>query len=208
MPTYDWSRCIINFEEVPKGKRILDHFPELAAYPEFVNVMNDNEIKIAIALADEESPIRKIKEPQMRLMALFEFLDIGLKTVVMKEFFDQVLKYKHPSVMAACCRVIQMINNHEYATWWTLNVSFYELQQESVKPRDANTDVSKHVQAKVIITNQMDAIGKKLKDYEARLFGDIKMKQAMVDQELQKIRFFPEQMAEKFPGFNNELSES
>lgn len=198
---YNLSGLLIDFTVVPDRVRLIEHFPELSAYPEFVNVHNDNEIKIAILISDIESPFRKIRDPHMRLKALFEFLDIGLVTGAMKDFYDDVLNYRQPEVMAAACRYIQMLNNHDYSIWWTLNLSFYDLQKESVIQRKVDENVKSYVAAKVAITKEMDLIGEKLKTYEARIFGDVKLKQAIVNQELQKISFFPEKMAQEFQTF-------
>jgi len=202
MSKYDLSRCVIDYTLVPDRTRVLEFYPELSAYPEFKNA-TDNEIKIAISIADINSPFIKIKEPVLRLNALFEFLDIGLKNPKTQELYDQTLNYTHPRVIPACCRVIQIINNHDYAIWWTLNLSFYDLQKESAIPRATNETTAKYVDTKSSITNQMDKIGEKLKTYEARLFNDVKLKQALVDNELKKISFFPEKMAEQFPGYDN-----
>jgi len=200
---YNLSGLLIDFSVVPDRVRLIDHFVELSAYPEFVNVHNDNEIKIAILIADIESPFRKIKEPNMRLKALFEFLGIGLKTAAMQEFYNDVLNYRQKEVMEAACRYIQMLNNHDYSIWWTLNLSFYDLQKESVKQRKDDENVKAYVTAKVAITKEMDIIGEKLKTYEARIFGDVKLKQAIVNQELNKMSFFPEKMAQDFVDFND-----
>lgn len=198
---YDLSKCYIDITRVPNRTRVIEFFIELAAYPEFRDI-SDEEIRIAFLISDIESPFIKIKEPTMRLTALFEFLDIGLKTLPKKELFKQVLDYKHDRIFKACSRVIQLINNHDYAIWWTLNMAFYDLQKESSTPKGTNEDTSKYVATKTAITQQMSKISEQLKTLEARLFGDVKMKQAVVDQELKKISFWPEKMAENFPGFS------
>lgn len=198
---YSMEDCLINFSLCPSGKKLIDHFPELSAFPEFVDVRNDNEIKIAIALADINSPFMKIKDLDMRVTALFEFLDIGLKTPNNKKFFKEVVDYKQKEVIAAACRYIQLQNNHDYASWWSLNMAFYELQRESTRTRGENEDRTKYVSSKVAISNEMDRISAKLKDYEAVLFRDIKMKQAAVEKELIKIYTYPEKYAEKFEGY-------
>lgn len=201
MSTYDLSRCYIDITLIPNRTRIIEQHIELAAYPEFKDI-SDEELRIAFLISDIESPFIKIKEPQMRLIALFEFLDIGLKTPTKKELFKQVLDYKHPRIFLACSRVIQLINNHDYAIWWTLNMAFYDLQKESSTPKGSTESTKSYVDTKTSITNQMSTIGEKLKTLEGRLFGDTKMKQAMIDQELKKISYYPEQMAQTFPGFS------
>lgn len=200
MATFDLSSLLIDFTQAPAGVKVIDHFPELTPYPEFINAF-DNEIKIAILIADIESPFLKIKDNESRLKAIFEFLDIGLMNLKTKELFNSVLNYTHGRVIDACCRYIQIQNNHDFASWWSLNLAFYELQKQSVKTREANEDVTKFVKGKTETSKEMDRIATMLKDYEARLFKDTKMKQKMVEQQLKKISFFPEKMAEDFPGF-------
>lgn len=198
---YDLSGCLVDFTSAPAGVKLTDHFPELSAFEEFVNTVDDNEIRVAIAISDIESPFLKIKENEMRLKALFDFLGIGLKTMKNREFFDEVLNYRHKRVIAACCRHIQRQNNHAFASWWSLNMAFYDLQKESTKPRDKDQDVLKYVNGKAMLAKEMDAIASKLADYEARIFRDTKMKQAIVDMELQKIVTYPEMFAEKHQGY-------
>lgn len=198
---YDMSKCLIDFTTCPSNVRLVEHFPQLSAYPEFKNIFDDNEIRIAIAISDIESPFIKIRENELRLQALFEFLDIGLKTIQKKEFFNQVLEYKHPRIFPACSRYIQMINNHDFASWWMLNVAFYDLHKESIKPREKDQELRSYVRAKSDVAQEMDKISTKLKDYEARLFRDTRMKQAVVELELKKIVTFPEMLAEEFNGF-------
>lgn len=200
---YSFENCLINFTLAPVGVKLINFFPELSAYEEFVNVKTDNDIKIAIALADIDSPFRKIVEPHLRLKALFEFLDIGINKMT-QSYFDSVLNYTNKQVFDAACRYIQMINHHDYAIWWTLNVSFYTLQRSSLKPFVPGEDEIKFVNNKIKITTEMDRIGVKLKEYEARIFGDVKLKQKAVEAELNKIAYYPEQYAEKFPGFKND----
>lgn len=200
MATFDLSPLLIDFSLAAAGEKVLDHFPELSAFPEFVNAF-DNEVKIGILISDIESPFLKIKDNESRLKAIFEFLDIGLMTVKNKEFFNEILNYKHGRVIDVCCRYIQMQNNHDFASWWSLNIAFYELQKLSVETRKAGEDITKFVKGKTEISKDMDRISTMLKDYEARLFKDSKLKQKLVEQQLKKISFFPEKMAEDFPGF-------
>jgi hypothetical protein len=199
---YNFENCLINFTLVPQGVKLIDFFPELSAFPEFVNVKTDNDIKIAIALADIESPFLKIKENEVRLRALFEFLGIDTKSDLVQEYFNTILDYSNSSVYDAACRYIQMINHHDYAIWWTLNLSFYVLQKSSTKPQGKDETDKIFVDNKIKITSEMDRIGEKLKTYEARIFGNARLKQKAVEQELKKITFFPEKFAEVFPGFD------
>lgn len=204
---YNFENCLIDISKVSGKVRMIDFYPELSAYPEFVNVHNDNEIKIAIAISDMQSPFLKIKDPTMRIKSLFEYLDIGLKTKMNQEFFDRVLNYTDPVVFPACGRYIQMLNNHDFAAWWSLNIAYYGLVQESIKPMKADGDARKHATEAAALSNQMDAMATKLKTYELRLFSDARMKQKVVDEQLKKISFFPEKYSERFPGFNKEIQE-
>lgn len=200
MAVFDLSPLLIDFTLVPAKVKIIDHFPELSTFPEFVDA-HENEIKIAICISDIESPFLKIKDNESRLKAIFEFLEIGLMNTKTRELFNDVLNYRHARVIQACCRYIQLQNNHDFASWWSLNLAFYELQKQSVKTRGADEDVAKFVKGKTETSREMDRIATMLKDYEARLFKDVRLKQKLVEQELKKISYFPEKLAENFPGF-------
>lgn len=208
---YDMSNCLIDFTSCPKGVKLVEHFPELSAFEEFTNTFNDNEIRIAIAISDLNSPFLKIKEPDIRIKALFEFLDIGLKTKSNQELFEQVIQYKHSRIIDACCRHIQRQNNHVYASWWTLNIAFYDLQREAAIPRTSGTggkDAITAAKDKSFFAQEMDKIASKLAEYEPRIFKDTKLKQAAVDRELKKLVTFPEKFADTHPGFPNDDADS
>lgn len=197
---YDMSNCLIDFTTCSPGVKLIDQFPELSAFPEFRDA-SDQEIRIGIALADINSPFLKIKDVKMRITALFEFLEIGIKTLTNQELFREVELYKHKRIIPAACRYIQLQNNHDYASWWSLNMAFYELQRESTEPRKESEDRKKYVREKAEISTEMDRISAKLKQYEASLFKDVRMKQAAVEAELQKIYTYPEKHAEVFDGY-------
>lgn len=201
---FDLSNCLVDFTLCPKGVKLTEHFPELTAFEEFTNVLNDNELRIAFAISDLNSPFLKIKEVDIRIKSLFEFLDIGLKTQANRELFDQVVTYRHKRIIDACCRHIQRQNNHVYASWWTLNIAFYDLQREAAMPRKTGSDAVSGAKEKSFFALEMDKVAKKLAEYEPQIFKDFRLKQAAVDRELIKLVTFPEKFAEAHPGFDND----
>lgn len=202
MSAHDFSKCLYDITVVPNKTTVIEFYSELASYQEF-NAINDIEMRIAICISDIESPFIKIKEPRIRLNTIFEFLGINLNELYNQELYSEVLNYSNEKIISACCRLIQQINNHDYSIWWTLNLSFYDLQKESAKPKDDSDTTKNYVSTKIAITTEMNRIGEKLKDLEARLFSDTKLKQRIVDQELRKISLYPERMAQDFQGFHN-----
>jgi hypothetical protein len=199
---YDFSECMIDFTRCPNNERLVKFFPELSVYPEF-NDAEDNLISIAICITDLKSPFIRV-DHQLRLTQIFDFLGMGLKTQKNQELFHNLLFYKHVGLINMCARYLQHFNNHDFTRWWTLNLSYYEIQRAAIEPKMEGEDINKYYTRKMSMQGQMDTMSNKLIEYEERLFDDAKLKQAIHAQKLkEKIHTYPEQFAQQFPGFHN-----
>lgn len=192
---YDFSSCMYDFTKCPPNVKLRDFFPQLAVYDEF-NTPFDREIKIAICLSDFDSPFIRVTEVDIKLKSIFEFLEIGLKTKANIEFYDGIYSFTNSRLGGMCARYIQLQNNHDYSHWWTLNQLYYDLQKEATKPKEASETITSYVTKKLNIQKQMGSFTKELKELEAGLFNDTKLKRSIVHAELEKkIRLYPEMMA-------------
>lgn len=192
---FDLSKCLIDFSILKPGQKMVQAFPELSVYPEF-KVQDDNWIKIAILLADFDSPFLKIKEHDLKVRAIFDFLDIGLKTQKAKEYYDQVLDYKHEAIYACCSRYLQMQDNDAFASWWSSKVMYYELVKEKNKPKEQADSIDTYINRKIKIDNHMETVSKRIQDKELLLFKDSKFRRAVAQAELKKITTYPEMFAQ------------
>lgn len=192
---YDFSRCMFDFTKCPPHVKLKDFFTQLSVYEEF-NTPFDREIKIAICLSDFDSPFIRITESDLKLKSIFEFLEIGLATKANQEFYETIYNFSNNRIGGMCARYIQLQNNHDYSHWWTLNQLYYDLQKEATKPKEQSETIDRYVAKKLNIQKQMASFTKELKELEAGLFNDTKLKRAIVQAELEKkIRLYPEMLA-------------
>lgn len=192
---YDFSKCHYNISVVSSGG-LLKAYPELNAFEEFVAAHNDNEIKIVVCLADENSPFLKIKEYKLKVIAIFDYLEMSLKNKKNEELFNEILLYTSDRIFAMCGAYLQMQNNHNFTYWWNTNQLYYSLMNEMGKPMGKNDNVSHYVDRKLKIQKQADPIKNDLEKIEAELFADSKMKMAIAKSKLTKLRTYAEMHAE------------
>lgn len=194
---FDLSKCLIDFSKIKPGQRMIEAFPELSAFPEFKLVQEDKWIKVAILLSDFDSPFLKIKDNELRLRAIYDYVEIGLKTQKNQEEFQEVLEYKHIIVIDCCSRYLQMQNNHDFASWWSSNLLYYELIKEKNAPKSPGDSIDVYTNRKLKIEDNLERILVRIKEKEAMLFKDSKMRMAIARSQVQKIKTYPEQMAEE-----------
>lgn len=195
MIEYDFSKCMYDISG-DNGSGLLKRFPELNAYEEFIAAHNDNEIKIAMCLTDNNSPFLKIKDYKQKVIAIFSYLEMNTKNTKTKQLFDEVMEYRHERTFAMCAIYLQMQNDHDFTYWWNMNQLYYSLMVEMGKPRGKDEDVGKFVTRKLSIQRQADPIKNDLLNVEANLFADSKMKAAIAQSKIKKLRTFPEMYAD------------
>lgn len=195
---FDFSRCLIDFTKCPKGVKLIKHFPQLSAFPEFKDA-DDNEIKIAIAISDLESPMIKINDRESMLIALFEFLEIPTDKPKQKEFFNEVFYYRHEKIAMCKARYLQMLHNTDWTEWVTANDTFTYLTFESVKPqkKEGESD-EQYMKKRVKIKEDLRTTGRQLKELEAIIFIDSKSaREAALVEAKKGIISYPEKYAVK-----------
>lgn len=194
---FDLSKCMIDISKVKPGQKMIEAFPELSVYVEFNSVQDDNWIKLAILLADLDSPFLKIKENDLRVRAIFDFLEIGMKTPKALEYFDRVLNYKHEAVFDCCSKYLQMQDNDSFASWWSSKILYYELIKEKNKPKESGDSIDVYINRKFKIDDNLEKIAERIRVKEVLLFKDTKMRRAVANAELKKIKTYPEKFAEE-----------
>jgi len=197
MYNFDFSKCLIDFTKCSKEESMLNKFPELSAFPEFKLITDDNEIKIAIAISDVESPMIKINDREAMLTSLFDFLDIPVKTPEQKDFFIEVFYYKHERVAMCKARYLQMLHNTDWTEWVTANDTFTFLTFESVKPQKEGETDDAYLKKRVKIKQDLRAVGRDLKELEAIIFPDSKSAREAALVESKRIISYPEKYSVK-----------
>lgn len=193
---FTFEKCFIDFTKCPKGVKLIDHFPSLSAFPEFRAVKDDNEIKIAIAISDIESPLVRINDRESMLTSLFEFLDVSIESPKGKKLFNDVFYYQHERISFCKARYLQMLHNTDWTEWVTANDTFTYLTFESVKPQKADETDEAYMKKRVKIKQDLRNTGKDLKELEAIIFPDSKSaREAALVEAKKGIVSYPEKYA-------------
>jgi hypothetical protein len=194
---FDCSKLLINFTLCPKGKRLVNHFPEMKAFTEFVNCQDDNFIKIAACTADQDSPFLKMRGDHERMvMAIFEFIGIGTENRIGKEYLQKVIDYKHEGVIECWSAYLQMQFSIDFTDWAISKQTYDMLIKESGRQKAENEDTAKYADWRIKIRNQIRTIGEDLKKIEPLIFKDSKMVKPVAIEQI-KIKNYPEKYAIK-----------
>lgn len=193
---FDLSRLLIDFTQVPAGTKLVEHFPELKAYEPFTQQQDDNIIKIAILTSDKDSPFWKLRgDRDIMIKTIFDFLEIGTKNLIGKEFLKKVIDYKHEGVSSCWGAYLQMQYSIDFTDWIISKQTFDMLIAESLRERAQGEDAVVYANWRIKIRNEIRKIGDDLKKIEPLIFQDSKMAQPVALQETRKIKGYPEKYA-------------
>lgn len=193
---FDLSKLYIDFTQCPTNERLVDFFPELSAFPEFRNAENDNEIKIAILTGDNESPFTRIKDRETMLTSIFDTLNIPRSTDEEKEFYKQVVTYRHNRIKDCWIRYIQIIHDTDFTDWLMMQETYNFLLFQSKIPKKDEEDDGKYLDRRLKIQANIKKIGADLKELEIKLYPDSKAAREASLKENIKISLFAERYAE------------
>lgn len=192
---FDCSKLLVNFLLVPKGKRIVDKFPELKSFTEITQQQDDNVIRIAILTADADSPFLKLRgDHEAMIKSIFDFLDIGMNNLKGKEFFKSVLDYKHEGVTECWSAYLQLQYNIDFTDWAITKQTYDMLISESMRPKGNNEDAVTYSNWRIKLRNEIRKLGDDLKMIEPKIFKDSKMARPIA-LEQRKIKSYPEKHA-------------
>lgn len=191
---HDYSRCLIDFTTCPKGVKLTDHFPELGAFKEFQEAPNENYIKIAIATADIESPMVKIKDRETMLNTLFDFLNIDKKKE--PELYKDILDYKDSFYLNCFGRYLQILHDVDWTEYQTTKQTHDVLTMEASK-KQGDEDIDKFVARKVKLQGHLKSVGKDLKALEAKIFPDSRAAREVALNESKLIKTYAEAYAQE-----------
>jgi len=193
---YDLSRCYFDITTIEPGQQIRERFPELNSFPEFYECSED-QIKIAILIGDIDSPFVRIKEREAMIKAVFDYLKIDTKTN--QAMFERIVTYKHPLVMGAWLRYIQILHETDF-TDWLLAKKDYEffIQQTNDVKMEKESDIN-YYKRRNEARERVKELGQEVRRIEARLFPDSKAaREAALVESRSKIRLYAEKHAENY----------
>lgn len=193
---YDLDHLYIKIQECPPNERLVDHFPELAVFSEFL-VCTDDMIRIAILSGDPDSPFVRIKERESMIRSIFEYLRIDVKTNL--SMFEKIVRYRHEIVVNAWLRYIQIVHDTLF-TNWILTKRDYEffIAQTNEPKSDKETNIN-YYKRRNESRDMVEELGEKMMKFEAKLFPDSKAaREAALAESRMKIRLHAERHAEPY----------
>lgn len=192
---YVTSKLLIDFTQCPKSKRLVDFFPVLHNYPEFLQQQDDNYIRIAILTADADSPFMAMRgDREVMIKSIFEFLEIGTNNPRAKEFYRKVIAYEHTSVSECWCAYLQMQYNVDFTDWAFTKQTYDMLISEGNRQKSDKEDAIVYANWRIKLRNEIRKLGDDLKTIEPKIFKDSKMARPVAI-EMKKIKGYPEKYA-------------
>lgn len=193
--SYSLEKCLIDYTKC-KDDKLIDFFPELNAFSEFKNAKSDNYIKIAISTADPDSPFIRIKDRDLMLKSIFEFIGIEIVTKKEKDFFNDVLIYEHVSVLECFGAYLRFVYDIDWTEYITTKQTYDVLVIESNRKREKEEELDDYVKRRVNIQAHLKKIGADLKNLEAKIFPDSKAAREISLLHNKKISTYAEKYAE------------
>lgn len=193
---YDLSRCYIDISTLASGEDIREKFPELNSFPEFYEC-SDDMIKIAILCGDPDSPFVRIKDRESMVKAVFDYLNIDAKVNV--SMFEKLIVYRHPLIIGAWLRYIQIIHETEFTDWLICkrDYEFFISQTNDIK-MDKESDML-YYKRRNEARDRVKELGQEMRRIEAKLFPDSKAaREAALAENRMKIRLHAERHAEPY----------
>lgn len=196
---HDFSKMRVDLSRIEPGQMFLDVYPQfqhLKAYSE----ASEDEIKIAILLCDRFGPFSTIKNFEQRLKAIFSWLNYqvdGEKA----ELFQDILTLRNKQVPDIWTEYLPALFDHEWVSWFSNSVMYYQIMAEMRKPIGISMDVEDkdadiRWNKRKIIEDRADQVYKKMKLMEDILFIDETVKRRSAEREREKkIENYPEKYA-------------
>lgn len=193
---HDVSRCYIDISKLAPGERMVEKYPELAAFNEFLECTED-QIKIAILSGDLDSPFIRIKERESMIRAIFEYLNIDVYQN--ESMFTRIVAYRHNVVIGAWLRYIQIIHETDFTDWLLAKRDYEFFISQTNEAKEAKESDLNYYKRRNEARERVRELGQEVKRLEGRLFPDSKAaREAALAESRMKIRLYAEKYAENY----------
>jgi hypothetical protein len=193
---YSLEKCAINFTLCPEDKLLIDFFPELSAFEEFQNPKQEY-IKIAICACDPDSPFIRIKDRELMLSSIFDFLNIQVKTKSEKDFYTEVLEYENDPVLECISAYLRFVHDIDWTEYQTTKQTYDVLVVEAHRKKSKQEEIDDYVDRRVKVHGHLKKIGTDLKALEAKIFPDSRAARAVNLLKNKKIITYAEKYSEE-----------
>ncbi len=193
--SYDLSRMYWRIDTLAEGELMRDKYPEINGFIEFFECSEDM-IKIAACIGDIDSPFVRIKERDMMIREVFSYLNIDIHTN--QAMFERIVAYRHPKVMGAWIRYLQILHESEFINWVLAKKDLEFFLAQTNEPKlDKESDIS-YYKKRVEVRERVRELGEEVRRIEAKLFPDSKAaREAAIIENSMKIKLFAEMYAEQ-----------
>lgn len=190
---YNFSNMHIDLSKVSASQTVLEVFPELQHYKTYTEA-EDIEIRLGFLMADPRGPFSTIKQFNSRLVGVCRFLKIEMEAPDNK-LYEDVLNLRSENILKIWVEYLSSVFNHEWASWFSSSLIYYQMISQLQKPIDVNNDKDWDRRAK--IEGRLDAVYKRMKAMEAIVFIDEEIKRKSFEAAKDKIENFPEKYADE-----------
>lgn len=191
---YDLSKMYWRLDLLEPGENIRDKFPEFNLFTEFIECTDDM-LKIAALMSDVDSPFIRIKEREIMVKAIFDYLHIDTKTN--QSMIEKIVAYRHPKIMGAWLRCLQILHENEFTDWVLARKDFDFFLMQSNEPKFGKESDLNYYKKRVEIRERVSELGKEVRRIEAKLFPDSKAaREAAIIEQGMKISLWAERYAE------------
>lgn len=187
--SYDLSKLYVKVDDDTK-KSFVKETAELSSFQEFIKA-GDFITKVAILSGDIDSPFALIKDRELMIRSIFEYL--GKKD---DKLMQSVILFKSELYLDAWTKYLFILNETSYTDWMLAKKDYEYLLKESNKEREG-IDGIKDLQKLNTLRKTIKDLGEEVRSLEAKLFPDSKAAREASLHENKKIKLYPEMYAEE-----------
>lgn len=187
----DFSTLKYDITQIPKGKKVIEYFVELAEFKEFKDKSKDLLLRIAILATDEGSPFIKAERDsyEKRITAIIEYLEVKDKKLI-----ERIVDGIDRDYNSIVNRYFIICDNLTYVMWQNKLMNFHYIGIALRKAPDMNNLVTE-MSKRATLEKQQKEIYDDLIEYESQIFPDAPTRRILRKQ-VAKILQMPEQFAD------------
>jgi len=190
----DFKKMRYNPMEVPKGTSLLDHYPTLKLYKELdkkvVGFDADKILSYVIFLIDDNSPFFKVEDFAQRHRLAAQ--QAGLKETDIEKL-DIKSNVALNSIFSGYLRVV---NSDDFTLWFSLKQNFYNntemIRDATLEGNDPVMAVKRKQEIGIALKDSLNTI----RDLEARLFKDERIKDRVTQSAMIEMVNWTERLAD------------
>lgn len=189
--------------DVSKPGLLIRNYPELEDFREFKNPLDDELLKLAVLISDENSPFVKEKDYMRIVLSACDYLKITDNDFTKKLIVggdsgkaDKVRKFVH--------LLFTTENNWAYQSWYNFLYAYHESSLVIRTPLDpSESKYEERAKNKQVLLKQLPSMQRDLISYEQQIFPNSIVKQ-IVTQQTAKVTNWAEKMAKEQPVYKPE----